>query len=83
MENNAIMNNEVVETTGEIVETGANRGLKIAFGIGLAAFVGVITYKYVAKPMIAKIKAEINQKKMAAAEVEEDYVVDSDVPDES
>lgn len=82
MENTAIMNNEVMETTEEIIETGMSKGLKVAAGIGLTVIVGVIAYKYVAKPVIAKIKAEINQKKMVAAEAEM-YVDESDVSEEN
>lgn len=82
MENTAIMNNEVMETTEEIIETGMSKGLKVAAGIGLTVIVGVIAYKYVAKPVIAKIKAEINQKKMVAAEAEM-YVGESDVSEEN
>lgn len=82
MENTAIMNNEVMETTEEIIETSMSKGLKVAAGIGLTVIVGVIAYKYVAKPVIAKIKAEINQKKMVAAEAEM-YVDESDVSEEN
>lgn len=67
MENTKIMNNEVIEATEEVIEnTGMNKGIKVAAGIGLSVVVGVIVYKYVAKPVIANIKAQIEQKKMAA-----------------
>lgn len=75
MNNNEIMNNEVVEATEEVIENaGLSKGVKIAAGIGL----GVVVYKYVAKPVIANIKAQIEQKKMAA---EDDTVIleESDV----
>ena len=62
MENNAIMNNEVIETTEEVIEnTGMSKGIKIAAGVGLSVIVGFVVYKYVAKPVIAL-------KKMAAEE---------------
>lgn len=65
MNNNEIMNNEVVEATEEVIENaGLSKGVKIAAGIGLS----VVVYKYVAKPVIANIKAQIEQKKMAAEE---------------
>ena len=82
MENTEIMNNEVVETTEEVIEnTSLSKGVKIAAGVGLSVVVGVIVYKYVAKPVIANIKAQIEQKKMAA---EEQTVIldESDVEDE-
>lgn len=67
MNNNEIMNNEVVEATEEVIENaGLSKGVKIAAGIGLSVVVGVVVYKYVAKPVIANIKAQIEQKKMAA-----------------
>jgi len=54
MNNNEIMNNEVVEATEEVIENaGLSKGVKIAAGIGLSVVVGVIVYKYVAKPVIA------------------------------
>jgi hypothetical protein len=69
MENTKIMNNEVIEATEEVIEnTGMSKGVKVAAGIGLSVVVGVIVYKYVAKPVIANIKAQIEQKKMAAEE---------------
>lgn len=79
MNNNEIMNNEVVEATEEVIENaGLSKGVKIAAGIGLS----VVVYKYVAKPVIANIKAQIEQKKMAAGEktviLEESDVVTED-----
>ncbi len=69
MENTKIMNNEAIEATEEVIEnTGMSKGIKVAAGIGLSVVVGVIVYKYVAKPVIANIKAQIEQKKMAAEE---------------
>lgn len=48
----------------------------------LSVVVGVVVYKYVAKPVIANIKAQIEQKKMAAEEktviLEESDVVTED-----
>ena len=80
MENTNIMNNEVIEATEEVIEnTGMNKGVKIAAGIGLSVVVGYVVYKYVAKPVVANIKAQINQKKMAAEE--QDMYADSEVED--
>ena len=60
MENNAIMSNEVIETTEEVIEnTGMSKGIKIAAGVGLSVIVGFVVYKYVAKPVIANIKTQI------------------------
>ena len=64
MNNNEIMNNEVVEATEEVVENaGLSKGVKIAAGIGLSVVVGVVVYKYVAKPVIANIKAQISRRR--------------------
>lgn len=69
MENTEIMNNDVIEATEEVIEnTGMNKGVMIAAGVGLSVVVGYVLYKYVAKPVVANIKARINQKKMAAEE---------------
>ena len=83
MENNAIMNNKVIETTEEVIEnTGMSKGIKIAAGVGLSVIVGFVVYKYVAKPVIANIKTQIELKKMAAEEktviLEESDVVTED-----
>lgn len=75
-------NTKVIEATEEIIEnTGMSKGMKIAAGIGLSVVVGVIVYKYVAKPVIANIKTQINQRKMAEAE-QAMYVDESDGSDE-
>lgn len=80
MENTKIMNNEVIEATEEVIEnTGMNKGVKIAAGIGLSVVVGYVVYKYVAKPVVANIKAKIDQKKMAAEE--QAMYADSEVVD--
>lgn len=83
MNNTEIMNNEVIEATEEVIEnTGMSKGIKVAAGIGLSVVVGVIVYKYVAKPVIANIKTLIEQKKMAAEEqtiiLDESDVVEED-----
>ena len=58
MDTNEIMNNEVIETTEEIVKTSSGKALKVAGGIGLAVIAGVVAYKYIVKPMVDKRKAE-------------------------
>lgn len=70
METMEIMNNEeVIETTEEIVNASSGKGFKVAAGVGLAVFAGVAAYKYVVKPIVAKTKARKEQR-------EEDKVVD-------
>lgn len=64
MDNNEIMVNEEVMEATEIATSGAGKGFKIAAGIGLAALGSVIAYKYVVKPIVAKIKAKKAQQKI-------------------
>ena len=79
MENTEIMNNEGIKATEKVIEnTGMNRGIKIDAGIGFSVVVGYVVYKYVAKPMVDNIKAQIDQKKMAA---KEQMRIDSKVED--
>ena len=62
MDTNEIMlNDEVMEATEEIATAGSEKGFKVVAGVGLAVIAGVIVYKYVAKPIIAKIKARKEQ----------------------
>lgn len=77
METNEIMNNEeVIETTTEeVTKVSSGKGFKVAAGVGLAVLVGVIAYKYVGKPMIAKIKA----KKEEVTVVTDEEYVDSEI----
>ncbi len=78
MNDTEIMNNEVIETTEEVIENaGSSMGVKVAAGIGLGVVVGIIVYEYVAKPVIANIKAQIEQKKIATAK----QTIISDKPD--
>jgi len=58
MDNNKIMVNEEVMEATEIATSGAGKGFKIAAGVGLAVLGSVIAYKYVVKPIVAKIKAK-------------------------
>ena len=67
MNNNEIMvNGEVIEVTEEIATAGSGKGIKMAAGIGLTVLGGFAAYKYVIKPMVAKIKAKKEQQKMDA-----------------
>lgn len=67
MENEMIMNEEVIETaTEELAAVDSKKGL-IAAGVAVAIIGGVIVYKKVIKPALAKRKA----KKEAEATEEE------------
>lgn len=47
----------------EVIETTENKsgGFKVAAGVGLTVLIGVVAYKYVIKPVVAKIKAQKEQ----------------------
>ena len=66
--NEEIMVNEVIETTEEIATASSGKGFKVAAGVGLTVLGGFVAYKYVIKPVIAKIKAKKEQQ-MINAEV--------------
>lgn len=74
--NEIMVNEEVIETTEEIVNARSGKAFKVAAGVGLAVLTGVVVYKYVAKPILAKIKAqkeqaEINKVAVDTAEYDE------------
>lgn len=62
-------NNEIKDAVVEVIEEDMAfvpvvdncKGFKIAAGVGLLGLGGVIAYKKVIKPMIAKIKAKKDQ----------------------
>ena len=67
METNEIMVNEdVIEVTEEIANAGFGKSFKVAAGVGLAVIVSFVAYKYVVKPMVAKIKTKKEQQRMDA-----------------
>lgn len=77
MEENNIMNNEeVMETTGEIVEETCNGGFKTAAIVGLGVIASAAAYKYVLKPTGAKIKTWYKNRKTKKQDV-----VDADIID--
>lgn len=79
MDTNEIMNNEVIETTEEIVKTSSGKALKVAGGIGLAVIAGVVAYKYIVKPMVDKRKVDKRKvEKEETAIYEADAVVVED-----
>jgi len=64
--NEIMVNGEVIEVTEEIATASSGRGIKVAVGVGLVVLGGVAAYKYIIKPMVAKIKAKKEQQKMDA-----------------
>ena len=82
METNEIMTNEnVIEVTEEIANVNSGKGFKAAAGIGLAVVVGVLAYKYVAKPIWAKYKVK-KESQVIDVEIEDVECDTCVIPDE-
>ncbi len=63
METNEIMNNEeVMDTTEEIVKTASKGGFSKVATIGVAMIAGGLAYKFVVAPVVGKLK-EIKARK--------------------
>jgi len=78
MNDEIMVNEEIMETTSEIATSEAGKG-KIAAGIGLAVLGSVIAYKYVVKPIVAKIKAKKAQQEIDGEIIDsEDYEFEED-----
>lgn len=58
MENNEIMVNEEVMEVAERVDKVDYSNFKTVIGIGVAGVGGWLAYKFIVKPMIAKVKAK-------------------------
>ncbi len=72
MDTNEIMvNDEVIEVTEDIANAGSGKAIKVAAGIGLTVLGGFVAYKYVIKPVVAKIKAKKEQQKMMNEEFDD------------
>lgn len=69
--NEILTNEEVFEATGEVAEACCGKSFKVTAGIGLAVLAGGLAYKYIVKPMVAKLKAKKEQEK----DDEEDFKV--------
>lgn len=79
MDANEIMTNEeVVEVTEEVTANNSGKGFMIAAGIGAAILVGGLAYKYVAKPIVAKIKAKKDEQVIVEVAPENVGVEDSE-----
>ena len=65
MDTNEIMvNEEVIETTEEIATASSGKVFKVAAGVGLTVLGGFVAYKYVIKPVVAKIKTKKEQRRI-------------------
>lgn len=74
MNNEEIMLNEFIEdTTDEIATASSGKGFKVAAGVGLTVLGAFAAYKYVIKPVIAKIKTKKEQQRINA-EFDDNFV---------
>ncbi|MBQ8135451.1 MAG: hypothetical protein IJ192_13785 [Clostridia bacterium] len=81
MDTNEIMTNEEVAgavTEEIIVAKNSCKGIKVAAGIGIAVVCGLFVYKYMAKPMIAKLKSRNENKAANVIDIVADPVCDTD-----
>lgn len=83
METNEIMNNEeVMETTEEIVKVSSANGFKKAAVFGLVFIAGYVAGKYIIDPTVARIKAWKQSKQMVKMDDFEDFEEASIVSEE-
>ena len=70
---------EVVPSTEEITTVTSENGVGVGMAIGAAiVLVGAAAYKYIAKPLVAKIKAKKEQEVTGDIEVESKIVENVD-----
>lgn len=70
---------EVVPSTEEITTATSENGVGVGMAIGAAiVLVGAAAYKYIAKPLVAKIKAKKEQEVTGDIEVEPKIVENVD-----
>lgn len=80
MENNEIMKNEeIIETTAEFVSADSGKSMKVVAGIGLSLLVSDAAYKYIIKPMLAKMKAKKNSHVIHVVKEEDVSLVNDEV----
>lgn len=69
--NEIITKNEVVENAvEEIANADPGKGFNAVAGFGLGILAGIIAYKYMAKPIAAKIKAQRESKAVTKSYVD-------------
>ena len=74
-----LTNENVVETAEEVIETvDSCKAVKVVAGVGGAVILGVIAYKFIVKPIVAKIKAKKDDTVETKAEVTDEENKDSD-----
>ena len=64
--NEIMVNEEIIETTEGIATASSGKVFKVAAGVGLTVLGGFVAYKYVIKPVMAKIKDKKEQQRINA-----------------
>lgn len=88
METNEIMaNEEVMETTEEVVKVSSANGFKKAAVFGLVFIAGYVAGKYIIDPTVARIKARKQNKQMVEQDdfddFEEEVITDGETVEEN
>lgn len=74
-----LTNENIVETAEEVIETvDSCKAVKVIAGVGGAVILGVIAYKFIVKPIVAKIKAKHDDTIETETEVTDEENKDSD-----
>ncbi|MDR0918114.1 MAG: hypothetical protein LBM93_02530 [Oscillospiraceae bacterium] len=76
--NKVLTNDEVIETTEEIVEVVPEKGSKLALKVGLGVLGSVIAYKCIIKPIIKKIKNRKETEELNRYEPDNVFYFDSE-----
>lgn len=81
--NNEIMNEDVIETTEEIVKTSSGNGFGKVATIGLAMIAGGLAYKFVVEPAAARFKAWRKTRQAIPVDFEIEYDFEEGVAESS
>lgn len=74
-----LTNENVIETTEDVIETvDSCKAVKVVAGVGGAVILGVVAYKFIVKPIVAKIKAKKDDTVETKVEVVDEVSEDSD-----
>lgn len=74
-----LTNENVIETTEDVIETvDSCKAVKVVAGVGGAVILGVVAYKFIVKPIRAKIKAKKDDTVETKVEVVDEVSEDSD-----
>lgn len=81
--NNEIMNEDVIETTEEIVKTSSGNGFGKVATIGLAMIAGGLAYKFVVAPAAARFKEWRKTRQEVPVNYDDDFDDDEDIVENS